>query len=636
MTTTVPSLAQQQQASGKSIFWALAAIVINTMLQPSFCGYVWSGSSFEGSFWPHRSSPVICFLDSVADIWIGVKRLRGRNESPNEYKPSNPTAVLAQLVIFIMGVLPQAIKLFSMSGIPLAQTLAAIFLFSTITSMVRTLFTENTQQDIHDLIDQIKASDHFGHVRGVCLLCWAMHGIGLYLVCHAVVDEIGIVAPIDLVNAVQWVCDLSFIAGFLYMLQHTIFVIIGMKPPIPRYPIVILIHFTGMCSLDDILVACSKSCKAHRDRDMVAFRLFLTGVVFSCCVAYLLQFCVLRLLNRRQKASFPQDQSVDLPLTSTHSTEDSATQQAQQSRSLHEIGAREESFTGRQFDPPPSYASQTSENTGQVADLPTRSADPLAHSSTAQASMSNTESAKALGPPRASPPQIYGEQTIAQETASQNDIHASITYEASPAQQESVSGNVDNAGDQQHTPAAEDEVSNIATSTDPSLEDESGGHPIKRIVANIAEKIVVGIGVFIILIFIYADLFPSSKDDPNVAAQDEAERGAAKSDEKDSNSTDDTEKSGWKARLWRFAVLINTPGRFIIRMAITLWWRLTLAYMGLIIYTVNWVEWKMRSQSKDTIMIAFVVGNFAMIVLYYLVLFDGDGTFSPSWTSILG
>ncbi|KAI0469763.1 hypothetical protein GGR56DRAFT_661833 [Xylariaceae sp. FL0804] len=153
-----------QAASGPSIFWALAAIVANAMLQPSFCSYIWEGdttttsaasSSSEWLVWPHRSLPTVCLLDTAAEVWILVEKYglprgwrgdagpredaepREDGEEGDEVEKARPLDIIFRLALFVLGVLPQAIGLFATRGVPGSQVLAAIYLAASLVSMAR-------------------------------------------------------------------------------------------------------------------------------------------------------------------------------------------------------------------------------------------------------------------------------------------------------------------------------------------------------------------------------------------------------------------------------------------------------------------------------------------------------------------
>lgn len=120
----------------QSALWAVLALALNAMTQPS---------SADPSPTPAislvRSSPVICFIDAVSiPIWLVVgcyygesttnsltsKRLATR---PNRTPASAPIfSATTSAVFFILGPLPQAIKLAGMSGVPLTKFVGLVFL----------------------------------------------------------------------------------------------------------------------------------------------------------------------------------------------------------------------------------------------------------------------------------------------------------------------------------------------------------------------------------------------------------------------------------------------------------------------------------------------------------------------------
>lgn len=152
------------QASGNSIFWALVALALNAMTEPS------RTQGFFISMTPHpgfdllRSSPVVCALETAFDIYFfffDPKPQRippGNNAPPNipwesrgvwpgsvvsnahqpEQNPDNAASPRATLKVlgFFLGVLPQAIKLFSMRGIAGTQICAAMFLAASVTRAI--------------------------------------------------------------------------------------------------------------------------------------------------------------------------------------------------------------------------------------------------------------------------------------------------------------------------------------------------------------------------------------------------------------------------------------------------------------------------------------------------------------------
>ena len=162
---------QTQQVSGQTALWTLIALALNAMTQRSMVGEMTAPDVFVDSLVPHRSSPILCLVDSA--IWVSLfgrevvewcrkengrgKRKGGREEREVREEgrdkvgscmsgeedvggqiqrsgTKNPAALTMSLVVFFLGVLPQAVKIFAMRGIPITKAFAAVFLFSSIVS----------------------------------------------------------------------------------------------------------------------------------------------------------------------------------------------------------------------------------------------------------------------------------------------------------------------------------------------------------------------------------------------------------------------------------------------------------------------------------------------------------------------
>lgn len=160
------------QASGNSIFWALVALALNAMTEPSRIGSFLRSRSGSGSatnynpgFDPLRSSPALCAAETLLDIFFFVfepipqatpsrtdaspntpnnteHRLVGVGQNPDHvpdpalettpHAERNTTGTVSsgptlKIIAFFLGVLPQAIKLFSMKGIVGTQICATMF-----------------------------------------------------------------------------------------------------------------------------------------------------------------------------------------------------------------------------------------------------------------------------------------------------------------------------------------------------------------------------------------------------------------------------------------------------------------------------------------------------------------------------
>ena len=218
------------QASGQSIFWALAAIGLNAMLQPSFSGHMWSGNSFEDSLWPHRSSPVVCIVDAVLEILSMRAAPTDHDEVPESATPATRGAITLRLAIFCIGVLPQAIKLFSMRGILLTQLLAAALLAPSMLSMARCIRSATPSRQIatdaarvkHMLQKAYPSFDLFmeifaGPLSGLQVVTHL--AIVLYVWCDKG-PAVKIPLPQDVSNSIRWA---SLVIGVVWVILLPLF-----------------------------------------------------------------------------------------------------------------------------------------------------------------------------------------------------------------------------------------------------------------------------------------------------------------------------------------------------------------------------------------------------------------------------
>lgn len=151
------------QVSGNSVFWALVALALNAMTGPSYIGYLgFNSGTADWPLDPLRLSPVFCGADIVMDIYFFIFPVKADDTTTNslpgqdavdgdsdtltdpvlagDHHPEVPTILptgsFLKMVAFFLGVLPQAIKLFSMRGIVGTQISAAV-LFAA--PLIRTL-----------------------------------------------------------------------------------------------------------------------------------------------------------------------------------------------------------------------------------------------------------------------------------------------------------------------------------------------------------------------------------------------------------------------------------------------------------------------------------------------------------------
>jgi hypothetical protein len=120
------------QVSWQSAFWSLVPLALNTMLQPSgrVCGFRPELRTYL------RSSPLICAADSISTLirfaiysirlnspFSGAKatldtRFQGQSSSGEGLQALERTTLVRWVMGFILGALPQFIKLVGLQGVP--------------------------------------------------------------------------------------------------------------------------------------------------------------------------------------------------------------------------------------------------------------------------------------------------------------------------------------------------------------------------------------------------------------------------------------------------------------------------------------------------------------------------------------
>lgn len=197
-----------ETASGWSVFWAMVAIVSHAMLQTSFTGYLWNGNLFKGSLWPHRSSPSICLIDGIADAYLIIRNIFVRSpDAGNDQKGVGVNGILTKLALFFLGVVPQAIKLFGMKGIPITQVVAGMYLLPSTLGLIRSLMCDSPEIGIQQLHESLAKSQSWsdGILKATLVITgWLPHIIGAFFVWYGIVDQIGFSASQDVVNSFEW------------------------------------------------------------------------------------------------------------------------------------------------------------------------------------------------------------------------------------------------------------------------------------------------------------------------------------------------------------------------------------------------------------------------------------------------
>ncbi|KAM3417677.1 hypothetical protein BST61_g5913 [Cercospora zeina] len=224
-----------QQVTGQTLFWALVPLALNVMGQgsPSAKMIFDSGYLGEGSMVPHLSSPIFVVADCILDIVAIFQAFCSTPaeatsaeaisaEATSEEEVSNADSSKSQLTVgnisvrlllVLFGVLPQAIRLFAMKGIPVVQALAVVFLAGSIARMVAIFafrYKPDSHRKAHEWILSMPAGKEI--VRDVLLLCHAV-------ICCIIWYRIAQVPYLDLSDAMENIKNLcSWISVILTLL----------------------------------------------------------------------------------------------------------------------------------------------------------------------------------------------------------------------------------------------------------------------------------------------------------------------------------------------------------------------------------------------------------------------------------
>lgn len=191
------------------------------MAQQSSSGYIWSEDGFEGTLSPHRSSPIICVVDAAAELRLIIQQWRKYDRSTAQHEPkgsdTRSRAATMTLAVFTLGVLPQAIKLFCMHGIPSTQTLAAMFLLSSLVSMMHTLRSVTPNSELSDHVKLVNTT--FDKLKplanGLDVLGRMPHNALLFYVCYATTGQTFIALREPYAVVKDWISNLLTLTVFL-------------------------------------------------------------------------------------------------------------------------------------------------------------------------------------------------------------------------------------------------------------------------------------------------------------------------------------------------------------------------------------------------------------------------------------
>jgi hypothetical protein len=164
-----------------------------------------------------------------------------------------------------------------------------------------------------------------------------------------------------------------------------------------------------------------------------------------------------------------------------------------------------------------------------------------------------------------------------------------------------------------------------------------------------AISLLVGLAPFVIIFWSIGTLHKLMFGDgvDNVTGQQNAaEEGAAGPSSVDCNRESQSQhtnssphpKTHEMPRLLRLGIrALGVAVRWVLRPVLTLIGRLFQGVGSLYAQSFNWIWWQVTKRHPITILVnAYGLMNFSMAVVYYLVLFDGEGTSAPAWSDSLG
>ena len=162
-------MASSNEISWQSAFWSLPPLAINSMMQPlGRCGF----EDYDPSLRTYlRSSPIVCAFDAVTIIirfgiygWRGLsapaaakKIISARNKSIEDTEVGGIRSLekipFLRWLVFVLGVLPQVIKLWACSGLPWTEVWGCCYIVSFFivegTNILAKIHAENPAEDHH-------------------------------------------------------------------------------------------------------------------------------------------------------------------------------------------------------------------------------------------------------------------------------------------------------------------------------------------------------------------------------------------------------------------------------------------------------------------------------------------------------
>ena len=170
----MPGSLSPNTVSWQSAFWALVALALNSMAQPS--GLIFGTASQLNGFFAFamRSSPILCAYNAITFLlcllWHTVslrsphaaKRHVARSRFRNDPKDQESSLYklqhnfIFQAATFVLGAVPQIVKLYAMRGLMWTQIWGSVYFGFFVILQTLVLFPEDAsiQQDTHSATAQ--------------------------------------------------------------------------------------------------------------------------------------------------------------------------------------------------------------------------------------------------------------------------------------------------------------------------------------------------------------------------------------------------------------------------------------------------------------------------------------------------
>lgn len=143
-----------QEVNGPSVFWILLTLSIAAATLPSTRSKIMGPSIKVGaSIDPLRAMPWVCFLDAIYDLiilgqTIHYNMFKSEEDDQREEQAAQgePNLIMVKLAMTFLAVLPQAIKILSMRGIPVSQLCASVFFLAITTSLIMDIWDPTAEK----------------------------------------------------------------------------------------------------------------------------------------------------------------------------------------------------------------------------------------------------------------------------------------------------------------------------------------------------------------------------------------------------------------------------------------------------------------------------------------------------------